>query len=163
MQVLSSRSDSLGWEVPNPRVAMPSPTNNPQTGHSDVVTEGVRIKVASQYLPDQSSPDDELYAFAYRVRILNEGSDPATLRSRRWIIRDADGEAEIVEGPGVIGEEPRLEAGAEFEYMSGCPLATTWGTMEGHYVMERDDGSTFKAEVGRFFLAPTVAPIASQD
>jgi ApaG protein len=141
---------------------MSSSSKKPQTGHSDVVTQGVRIKVASQYLPEQSSPDDELYAFAYRVRILNEGSEPATLRSRRWVIRDADGEVEIVEGPGVIGEEPRLEPGEQFEYTSGCPLPTTWGTMEGHYVMERDDGSTFQAEVGRFFLAPTVAPISTQ-
>ena len=67
-----------------------------------------------------------------------------------------------MEGPDVIGEEPRIEPGEEFEYMSGCPLPTTWGTMEGHYVMERDDGSTFQAEVGRFFLAPTVAPISAQ-
>ena len=142
---------------------MSSSAKNPQTGHSDVVTQGVRIQVASQYLPEQSDPDHSQYAFAYRVRILNEGTETATLRSRRWVIRDADGEVEIVEGPGVVGEEPRLEAGEQFEYVSGCPLETSWGTMEGHYVMEREDGSTFEAEVGRFFLAPTVAPISAQD
>ncbi len=142
---------------------MTSPDNKPQTGHSDVVTEGVRVQVASKFLPEQSSANDELYAFAYRVRITNEGDAPVTLRSRRWVIRDADGEVEIVEGPGVVGEEPRIEPGDQYEYMSGCPLPTTWGTMEGHYVMEREDGSTFHAEVGRFFLAPTVAPMSAQD
>lgn len=133
-----------------------------QTGHSDVVTEGVRVQVAAQYLPERSDPEHLQYAFVYRVRIRNEGSIPVTLRSRRWVITDADGDVEIVEGPGVVGEEPRLEPGAMHQYVSGCPLPTSWGTMEGHYVMEREDGTTFQAKVGRFFLAPTVAPIASQ-
>ena len=142
---------------------MTASSKSPQTGHSDVLTQGVRVKVASQYLPEQSSPDDEQFVFAYRVRILNEGDEPVTLRSRRWVIKDGDGEVEIVEGEGVIGEQPRLEPGQMHEYVSGCPLPTTWGTMEGHYVMEREDGSTFEALVGRFFLAPTVAPISTQD
>lgn len=133
-----------------------------QSGHSDVVTQGIRVKVAAQYLPDQSEPDHEHYLFAYRVRIYNESDVVVTLRSRRWVITDGDGRVEIVEGPGVVGEEPRLAPGAMHEYMSGCPLSTTWGTMEGHFVMEREDGSRFDAQVGRFFLAPTVAPIASQ-
>ena len=133
-----------------------------QSGHSDVVTEGVRVQVAAQYLPDRSDPEHMSYVFVYRVRIRNEGEAVVTLRSRRWVITDADGEVEVIEGPGVVGEEPRLEPGAKHEYMSGCPLPTSWGTMEGHYVMERADGSTFEARIGRFFLAPTVAPISSQ-
>lgn len=133
-----------------------------QTGHSDVTTEGIRVRVAAQYLPERSNPDHMQHLFAYRVRIRNDGDQPATLRARRWVIIDADGDTEIVEGPGVVGEEPRLEPGDEHEYVSGCPLETSWGTMEGHFAMERDDGSTFKAEVGRFFLAPNVAPISSQ-
>ena len=141
---------------------MTKPANPPQSGHSDVVTHGVRVKVASQYLPEQSAPEKLHHLFAYRVRIFNEGDEVVTLRSRRWVITDADGDVEIVEGPGVVGEEPQLAPGDMHEYVSGCPLPTTWGTMEGHYVMEREDGSSFKAEVGRFFLAPTVAPISSQ-
>ena len=133
-----------------------------QSGHSDVTTDGIRVQVASQYLPERSDPDHSQHLFAYRVRIRNEGERPATLRTRRWVIIDADGESEIVEGAGVIGKEPRLEPGAMHEYVSGCPLETSWGTMEGHFGMERDDGSTFNAQVGRFFLAPTVAPISSQ-
>lgn len=145
-----------------PPDAQPGTSTRKQSGHSDVVTRGVRVQVASQYLPERSDPDREQYLFAYRVRIRNEGDVPVTLRRRRWVITDADGATEIVEGDGVIGEEPRIEPGATHEYMSGCPLPTSWGTMEGHYVMELEDGSTFEAAVGRFFLAPTVDPIESQ-
>jgi ApaG protein len=142
---------------------MTSSETKHQSGHSDVVTHDVRVQAASQFLPERSAPEKLQYVFVYRVRISNEGDEPATLRSRRWVITDADGEIEIVEGPGVVGEEPRLESGASHEYMSGCPLETSWGTMEGHFVMEREDGSTFEAQVGRFFLAPTVDPISSQN
>ena len=123
-----------------------------QQGSSDVSTEGVRVQVAAQPIPEQSDPDGRLYAFAYRVRITNEGEDWAKLRSRRWVITDSSGELEVVEGAGVVGHQPELEPGEGFEYMSGCPLRTSWGTMEGHFVMQRRDGSTFEAKVGRFFL-----------
>ncbi|RKY18068.1 MAG: Co2+/Mg2+ efflux protein ApaG [Planctomycetota bacterium] len=134
-----------------------------QSGHSDVVTHGVRVQAAALFLPDRSSPEQLRYVFAYRVQIANGGDEPVTLRSRRWVITDADGAVEIVEGPGVVGEEPRLEPGQVHTYMSGCPLETCWGTMEGHFVMQRDDGSTFEAKIGRFFLAATVDPLPSQN
>lgn len=133
-----------------------------QSGHSDATTDGIRIRVAAQYLPDQSLPERSQYVFAYRVEIANVGGEVATLRSRRWVITDADGRKEIVEGPGVVGEQPRLAPGEDHTYMSGSHLRTEWGTMEGHFVMEREDGTTFKAKVGRFFLAKTVDPISSQ-
>ena len=134
-----------------------------QSGHSDVTTDGIRIRVASQYLPDQSEPERKQFIFAYRVEIENVGGEVATLRSRRWLITDGDGGTEVVEGPGVVGEQPRLEPGESHAYMSGSPLSTEWGTMEGHFVMEREDGSNFEAKVGRFFLAKTVDPIRSQE
>ncbi len=133
-----------------------------ETGHSDVTTEGIRIQVAAQFLPEQSSPRHGRYCFAYRVRISNEGQATAKLISRRWLITDASGEQEVVEGPGVVGKQPRLAPGERHEYMSGCPLGTEWGTMEGHYVMPRDDGELFEAQVGRFFLAKNTAQISSQ-
>jgi ApaG protein len=93
--------------------------------------------------------------FAYKIVLVNEGDAPARLLSRHWVILDADGHREDVEGPGVVGETPRLDPGERFEYMSGCPLPTPWGTMEGSYLFERDDGQTFRVKIGRFFL---VAP-----
>ena len=133
-----------------------------QSGHSDITTQGIRVQVASQYLPDQSLPERKHYLFAYRVVISNVGEVAATLRSRKWIITDADGKVDIVEGSGVIGEEPRLDPGESHEYMSGSPLSTNWGTMEGYFVMELDSGETYQAEVARFFLAEGVAPIHTQ-
>ena len=124
-------------------------------GHSDTTTEGIRVRVSAQYVPEQSLPEHRRHAFVYRVHITNEGDEWAKLLSRRWVIRDADGETEVVEGPGVIGEMPELEPGEGHEYMSGCPLPTEWGTMEGHYVMQRRDGRTFEAAIGRFFLTRT--------
>jgi len=132
-----------------------------QHGSSDVSTEGVRVQVSAQLIPEQSDPDGRLYAFAYRVRITNEGEDWAKLLSRRWVITDSRGELEIVEGAGVVGYQPELEPGEGFEYMSGCPLRTSWGTMEGHFLMQRRDGSTFEAEVGRFFLTKDTRLIES--
>lgn len=136
---------------------------NMQTGHSDSLTEGIRVRVAAQYLADRSDPERGQYFFVYRVRITNESDSWAKLLSRAWRITDANGEIETVEGPGVVGDLPELDPGESYEYMSGCPLTTGWGTMEGHYTMQRVDGTTFDVSIGRFFLALTTAPIAYQE
>ena len=106
--------------------------------------------------PD-SAPEQEHFVFAYRISILNEGDDAARLLSRRWTIIDSENRQTLVEGPGVVGETPLLAPGESFEYTSACPLTTSWGTMEGSYQMERDDGTVFDAQVGRFFLS-SLAP-----
>ncbi|MEM7518134.1 MAG: Co2+/Mg2+ efflux protein ApaG [Planctomycetota bacterium] len=125
-----------------------------------MTTEGIRVRVAAQYAPDQSDPEEREWFFAYRVILSNEGDERAVLRSRHWIIVDADGERHDVKGPGVVGEHPDLSPGDRFEYMSGCPLSTPWGTMEGNFRMVREDGREFDAKVGRFFLAEGVAPLS---
>lgn len=132
-----------------------------QTGHSDTTTEGIRIRVGAAYSLENSEPKVGLYYFIYRVIITNESEAPARLTARYWRICDANHEVEEVQGEGVVGEQPRIPPGESFEYMSGCPLATPWGTMEGYYVMEREDGSTFQARIGRFLLAPTTAPLSA--
>jgi ApaG protein len=134
-----------------------------QTGHSDTTTEGIRVRVAAQFVPQQSEPERNHFVYAYRVVLTNRGERAAKLLSRHWIIRDANNVRRDVTGDGVIGEQPHLEPGERFEYMSGCPLSTEWGTMEGSYKMARDDGSTFEARIGRFFLAPSAAPIVAMD
>ena len=128
---------------------------------SDTATEGIRVQAAAQYMPGDSNPEQRQYIYAYKIRITNEGTRRAKLRSRHWIILDADNQREDVRGPGVVGKQPDLGPGESFEYMSGCPLRTKWGTMEGTYTMEREDGSTFEAVIGRFFLVPTAPKIAS--
>jgi ApaG protein len=120
---------------------------------SDTVTEGVRVRVDSRYHPERSQPARGYYFFSYTVRIENDGSRPVQLRSRHWVITDANGHIEHVRGPGVIGEQPHLSPGEHFEYTSACPLPTSLGSMEGTYEMVRDDGSTFDAVIGAFALA----------
>ena len=129
-------------------------------GHSDTVTEGIRVQVGAQYLPDDSDPDRKRFQYVYRVRITNEGDRSARLSTRHWIIIDAHGERREVRGPGVVGEHPDLAPGDSFEYTSSCPLPTPWGTMEGSYRFRREDGTELDVRVGRFFLAPNVSPLA---
>lgn len=120
---------------------------------SEATTEGVRVEVWPAFMAEQSQPDERQWMFSYRVRITNEGSEAATLESRYWLIVDAHGERHEVRGPGVVGQQPRVEAGEAFEYSSFCPLRTAWGTMEGSFQMRRDDGRAFEAVVARFYLA----------
>jgi ApaG protein len=119
---------------------------------STAVSEGVRVEVASRYVPEESSPAGERYFFAYTVHISNEGRRTVQLRSRHWIITDARGRIEHVRGAGVVGQQPVLAPGESFEYTSACPLATPYGTMHGSYQMVREDGSGFEAEIAPFEL-----------
>ncbi len=121
---------------------------------SDQTTEGIRVGAAAFFLAAQSEPEEGHFAFGYRILIKNTGCAPATLRTRHWDIVDAAGRHEVVDGPGVVGQQPRLEPGQGFTYQSFALLKTEWGTMEGHYTFERDDGATFQAPVARFYLVP---------
>ncbi len=124
------------------------------------ITDGIRVRVQSLYLPDQSSPRDDRYVFAYTITISNESARTAQLRTRHWIITDARGTVEEVRGDGVVGEQPRLAPGQTFQYTSGCVLTTAVGTMQGSYRFWCDDGSYFDAEIAAFSLA---APLGSED
>ena len=116
------------------------------------VTEGIRVSVQSTYLEDRSAPEEGSFAFAYQVTIANEGHGRVQLMRRHWIITDGNGEVREVEGPGVVGEQPVLNAGEEHQYTSGAVLTTPVGTMEGTYEMHGPDGRTFKAVIPRFQL-----------
>jgi ApaG protein len=124
----------------------------PATEISTALTEGIRITVRSSYVSDQSAPTARRYVFAYTVRIANEGSEPAQLRTRHWIITDGVGKVEEVRGPGVVGRQPNLGPGEHFEYTSGCVLQTPRGEMHGTYQMHRPDGRVFDAAIAPFLL-----------
>jgi ApaG protein len=121
-------------------------------GNSESTTEGIRVEVYPEFIPEQSIPSENKYVFAYKVVITNEGDTRAKLLSRHWIIINADGDREDVEGPGVVGYTPELEPGESFEYTSFCPLNTNWGTMEGAFKMVRDSGQQFDAAIARFYF-----------
>jgi ApaG protein len=120
---------------------------------SDTTTQGIRIQVESFYDEDRSSPQENYYFFAYQVRITNLGGEKVQLVSREWLITDANGETQRVQGPGVVGEQPVLAPGDSFEYTSFCPISTPVGAMQGSYRMVLDNGDSFDAEVAPFALA----------
>lgn len=121
-------------------------------GSVSETTEGVRIDVTSWYAPERSSPIRNLWFFVYSIRIENAGRATVTLRRRHWIITNAEGEVQEVEGEGVVGEQPTLAPGEAFEYTSACTLSTPFGTMRGTYQMERERGEAFHAIVPTFRL-----------
>jgi ApaG protein len=119
---------------------------------SEAVTDGVRVAVEARYSPEHSQPQSNQWFFLYTIRISNEGEQTCQLVSRHWIIRNAAGEMDEVRGPGVVGEQPVLEPGESFEYTSGCPLDTPFGSMEGTYQMVTENGSFFDVAIARFDL-----------
>jgi ApaG protein len=120
-------------------------------------TDGVTVRVSVSYLPEQSEPERGRWFWAYHIRLENEGLEMVQLLTRHWTITDGRGARHTVEGEGVVGEQPVIEPGASFDYVSGCPLATPSGAMHGNYRMVREDGAIFDVEIPRFSLfAPAV-------
>ena len=113
----------------------------------------IDVDVATRFLDDQSAPEDDRYVFAYTIRIHNRGRVPAQLLRRHWVITDANGKVQEVNGEGVVGEQPYLQPGEGFRYSSGAILETPVGAMQGSYRMVADDGQHFDAPIAPFRLA----------
>ncbi len=122
-------------------------------------TRGVTVRVSVSFLSEQSQPAQGRWFWAYHVRIENEGEMAVQLLTRRWLITDGRGSRHEVEGEGVVGEQPVIAPGASYDYVSGCPLATPTGAMQGSYFMMGEDGSGFDADIPRF---PLIAPAVIQ-
>lgn len=112
----------------------------------------LRIETAPRFLPQQSLPDQGLYAFAYTITITNTGHVAAQLISRHWTIEDARGHTDEVKGLGVVGAQPLLQPGEAFQYTSGCQLRTPQGMMHGHYFFVAVDGHRFEVPIPAFVL-----------
>ena len=113
----------------------------------------IRVDVETSYLVQQSDPGEKRYVFSYTITIRNEGSAPARLVTRHWLITDANGKVQEVRGDGVVGEQPYLKPGQGFRYSSGAVLETPVGVMQGSYQMVADDGHRFDAPISPFRLA----------
>lgn len=113
----------------------------------------IGVEVITRYLEAESIPDKQRFVFSYTITIHNEGSVPAMLMSRHWIIRDGNGRVQEVRGEGVVGATPHLQPGERFQYTSGAMLETDVGIMEGNYRMRADDGNEFDAKIPAFTLA----------
>jgi len=111
------------------------------------------VTVNTQYLEDQSDPSRAHYVFAYAVTIKNTGRVAAQLISRHWVITDANDEIQEVRGLGVVGNQPLLQPGEQFEYTSGAALTTPQGTMKGEYFCVAEDGERFEVPIPEFVLS----------
>ena len=116
-------------------------------------TYSIQVEVETQYVEEQSLPDQDHYVFAYTITIYNSGSVPAQLLNRHWIITDANNRIQEVKGEGVVGELPHLKPGEQYRYTSGTMLETPVGTMRGSYQMLADDGVEFDAKIPAFTLS----------
>lgn len=124
---------------------------------SEKITNGIRVTAVAQYIEEESNPAENRYFFAYRIMIENVGEEIVQLMSRHWYIINSEGDQREVKGEGVVGKKPQLVPGKQFEYISGCPLDTEWGTMEGYYEMRNQFGEKFRVDIGRFYLTLTEA------
>lgn len=137
-----------------------SPADQVTPAMYNALTRSIAVSVEPFFVEDQSKPEEQRWVFGYRVKIANEGAEPVQLLGRHWRITDALGRMVEVRGEGVVGEQPRLEPGESFEYVSGTPLATPTGMMLGSYHMVNDCGEEFDVRIPAFSLdAPGSAAI----
>lgn len=116
------------------------------------ITNGIQVTVEPQFLDDESDPERGYFFWAYTIEILNLSAEPVQLRTRHWEIVADNGQAQTVDGHGVVGEEPLLAPGEAFEYTSGAPLPTPSGFMRGRYGMETARGDGFEVTIPAFSL-----------
>ncbi|MBR9978955.1 MAG: Co2+/Mg2+ efflux protein ApaG [Bacteroidetes bacterium] len=115
-------------------------------------TEGLKITVQSFFLEERSDLLKQSFFFIYFISIENSSPFPLKLLRRHWYIHDSTAQDYEVEGEGVVGEQPVVQPGATYQYNSFCVLKSFEGSMEGRYIMQREDGSTFSADIPRFYL-----------
>lgn len=110
------------------------------------------VGVESRYIEAESEPSNDRYVFAYTITIRNSGGESGKLINRHWWVTDGQGEVQEVQGPGVVGQQPRIPPGESFRYTSAALIATPVGAMHGHYEFERDDGERFEVPIPAFSL-----------
>jgi len=116
-------------------------------------TPRICVQVQSVWIPSQSVPEKDRYVFAYTITIHNLGRTAVQLLRRYWLITNGNGHKTEVQGEGVVGEQPHIQPGSEFQYTSGAVLETPMGTMQGHFTMIDHEGNTFLTEIPVFRLA----------
>jgi ApaG protein len=115
--------------------------------------DSIKVDVETNFLPDQSDTEEGRFVFAYTITIMNTGKMPVQLLTRRWVITDASGKVQEVEGDGVVGKQPKLRPGTFYRYSSLSVIETPVGAMEGSYGMVDADGTLFTAPIAAFRLA----------
>ena len=120
---------------------------------NNMVSNQIKIKGVSSFLENKSDINNSIFIFIYKIKIKNESDSQIKLLSRHWDIKDANGKIDIVDGEGVVGENPVLNPGDMYEYNSFCPLKTNFGSMKGHYTfIKENNGEIFKSAIPEFSL-----------
>jgi len=120
---------------------------------SNTKHQDIQVTVDTTYIASSSEPEAARYVFAYSITIKNTGDIEAQLLSRHWVITDANGKVQEVQGEGVVGEKPHLEPGESFQYTSGAIIETSVGAMQGSYHMLDSNGDKFTATIPQFSLS----------
>ena len=116
------------------------------------ISDKIKIEAKSLFLPDRSNLQKSIYFFVYNIKIKNESEEKVRLLTRYWNIKDANGHIDIVEGEGVVGEQPILRPNDSYKYTSFCPLRTAFGSMSGFYTFSKTNGDKFKSKIPEFGL-----------
>ena len=115
--------------------------------------QSIVVSVTTEYLSQESEPDNQRFVFAYQITIHNQGTAPAKLLGRHWIVTDSDEAKKVYSGMGVVGKQPLIEASQSYQYTSGIVLDTPIGTMQGHYTMIDQQGESFDVPIDPFLLS----------
>ncbi|QJR80277.1 Co2+/Mg2+ efflux protein ApaG [Alteromonas pelagimontana] len=113
----------------------------------------IAINVSTRYLANHPLDEPDKYPFAYQITIVNNSNETVQLINRCWLITDGNGKTSEVQGSGVVGKQPTLAPGEDFQYSSGAIIDTPVGSMQGFYEMKKADGSMFKVNINVFRLA----------
>ena len=133
-----------------------------EPGADSAASGGITVRVAVNYLPEQSRIEAGKWFWVYHIRIENRSSEPVKLLTRHWRITDGRGVVQFVDGDGVVGEQPLIAPGAAHDYVSGCPLGTPHGSMEGHYTMRKGAGPESDLFEVAIPLFPLAAPATAE-
>jgi ApaG protein len=115
-------------------------------------TRQIDVTVEPNFMPERSAPERGQFFWSYTITITNGGPLTVQLKTRHWIITDANGRTQEVRGEGVVGEQPVLAPGERFEYTSGVPLPTASGFMTGSYQLVGDNGEWLDVAIPTFSL-----------
>jgi ApaG protein len=114
--------------------------------------EHIKIYAKPHYRPDESKPEENQFVFSYEIRIENKSDIKVKLLRRKWTIINSENEVHEVDGEGVVGLQPEIKPNETFVYSSWCPLNSSWGTMEGIYLMIDEMDQQFEVKIPRFYL-----------
>ena len=63
----------------------------------------------------------------------------------------------LVEGEGVVGQQPVLEPGNSHTYLSGCTIKSGMGKMKGYFYVEKlNDGKMLTVTIPEFQLIANI-------